>query len=266
MKIYIVDAFTDEPYKGNPAAVCILENNKSDEWMQNIANEMNLSETAFILKQGKDYSLKWFTPESEVDLCGHATLASAYILWEEQLSENNEIRFITKSGLLTAIKSGDWIHMNFPLEEENETVPPIELIEGLGIPFKYIGKNRLDYIVEIEDEEAVRKLQPNFNLLKAVKSRGVIVTSPSSRSDIDFVSRCFYPALGVDEDPVTGSAHCCLGPYWQKKLNKNEFTSLQLSKRGGLLKLKIVEDRILISGQAITTLKGEILTEGRDGI
>ncbi|WP_010275801.1 PhzF family phenazine biosynthesis protein [Paenibacillus senegalensis] len=265
MHIYIVDAFTDKLYKGNPAAVCILESERSDDWMQSVANEMNLSETAFLLRQGEEFSLRWFTPEAEVDLCGHATLASAHILWDEQYFENNEIKFNTKSGLLTATKQGDWIQMNFPLEIEQESVPPSKLTEGLGISFKYIGKNRLDYIVEVEDEEAVRSLQPNFGLWKSVECRGIIVTSRSRRADVDFVSRCFYPAIGVDEDPVTGSAHCCLGPYWQNKLKKNELVAVQLSRREGLLKLKILEDdrRILILGQAVTTLKGKLLEEKR---
>jgi predicted PhzF superfamily epimerase YddE/YHI9 len=258
MDIYIVDAFTDKPYKGNPAAVCFLESEKSDRRMQSIANEMNLSETAFLMKQGGDYSLRWFTPEAEVDLCGHATLASAHILWEEKIFKGNEIRFMTKSGLLSAIKDGSWIQMNFPLVLEQKNIPPTELIEGLGVSFGYVGKTRQDYIVELGNEEAVSELQPNFNLLKSGNFRGVIVTSKSNRSGIDFVSRCFYPALGVDEDPVTGSAHCCLGPYWKSKLNKNELTALQLSKREGLLKLMVLEERILISGQAITTLSGKL--------
>ncbi len=246
--------------------MCILESEKSVDWMQDIANEMNLSETAYLLRQGEDFSLRWFTPEAEVDLCGHATLASAHILWEEQFFKDNEIRFNTKSGLLTATKEGNWIQMNFPLEVEHESIAPIELAEGLGINYKYIGKNRFDYIVEVADEEAVRNLQPNFNLWKSVKSRGIIVTSKSNRSNIDFVSRCFYPALGVNEDPVTGSAHCCLGPYWQRKLKKNELIAVQLSKREGLLKLNILEGRILILGQAVTTLRGQLLSEKSDGV
>lgn len=260
MDIYIADAFTNKRYKGNPAAVCILEEELSSDSMQNIANEMNLSETAFLLRQGKQYILRWFTPETEVDLCGHATLASAHILWDQQLFTGEEIRFSTKSGILTANKVHDWIQMNFPLENEHECVPPNELIDGLGVSYTYIGKNRLDYLVEVEDEETVRTLQPNYRLWKSVESRGIIVTSRSSRSDIDFVSRCFYPAIGVDEDPVTGSAHCCLGPYWQRKLNKSELIAEQLSKREGLLKLKVLEDRVIILGQAVTTLRGKLIT------
>lgn len=261
MNIYIVDAFTEKPYRGNPAAVCILDAAKPDAWMQSIAAEMNLSETAFLLKEEDGYSLRWFTPQAEVDLYGHATLASAHILWDEQLFGEYEIRFITKSGLLTARKDGDWIQMNFPLEVAEECDPPAGLKEGLGVAFKYIGKNRLDYLVEIDDEETLRNLQPNFRGLKGIKSRGIIVTSPSRRPGIDFVSRCFYPALGIDEDPVTGSAHCCLGPYWQRKLHKNELTAMQLSKREGYLKLTVLETRVLISGRTITTLRGELAAE-----
>lgn len=265
MNIYIVDAFTDKPYKGNPAAVLILKTEKPDHWMQSIAKEMNLSETTFLHRQGEEYSLRWFTPETEVDLCGHATLASAHILWEEQFFNGEEIRFTTKSGLLTATRDGNWIQMNFPLEIEQKCVPPRELIEGLGVPYRYIGKNRLDYIVEIEDEETLKGLRPNFDLWKSIK-RGVIITSKSNRPGIDFVSRCFYPALGINEDPVTGSAHCCLGPYWQGKLKKNELTAHQLSNREGVLRVTILEERILISGQAITTLKGELAAEKTDNV
>lgn len=258
MNIYVVDAFTDKPYKGNPAAVCILESAKSDEWMQNVANEMHLSETAFLLENDGEFSLRWFTPEAEVDLCGHATLASAHILLSQYLYLNHEIRFNTKSGLITAEKIDDWIQMNFPLEIEQTCEPPLELINGLNASFKYVGKNRLDYIVEVEDEEILKKLNPDFAMLKSVHSRGIIVTCISNRPDIDFVSRCFYPAIGVNEDPVTGSAHCCLGPYWQKKLGKSELLARQLSNRGGFLKLSVLEDRILISGQAVTTLIGKL--------
>ncbi|TCZ80198.1 PhzF family phenazine biosynthesis protein [Paenibacillus albiflavus] len=259
MKMYIVDSFTNKAFKGNPAAVCILESEQTDQWMQHVACEMNLSETAFLLKNGNEYALKWFTPTGEEDLCGHATLATAHILWEEQLCNDHELRFNTRSGLLTAIRNQDWIEMNFPIELEQEVTPPTELIEGLGTAYRYVGKNRMDYIIEVADETTLCNLQPNFTLWKSVPSRGIIVTSKSDRSDVDFVSRCFYPANGADEDPVTGSAHCCLGPYWQAKLHKEDLVALQLSSREGLLKLRIEEGRIIIQGQAVTTLKGELL-------
>lgn len=226
--------------------------------MQDVAKEMNLSETAFILKEDNAFSLRWFTPETEVDLCGHATLASAHILWEKGFVKGNEIRFNTKRGLLTAVKEEDWIELNFPLEIEEECLTPVELKKGLGVDFKYTGKNRLDYIVEIESEESLKRLQPDFNILKKIKSRGIIVTSQTKKTGIDFVSRCFYPVLGINEDPVTGSAHCCLGPFWQQKLKKNKLTARQLSSRGGLLKLTVLKERILIAGQAVTTLQGQL--------
>jgi PhzF family phenazine biosynthesis protein len=261
MNLYIVDAFTDRPYSGNPAAVCIMHKILSDVEMQSIANEMNLSETAFIFNQGDHYSLRWFTPEVEVDLCGHATLASAHILWSEGIHEGEEIYFETHSGTLTAKRDEEWIHLNFPLEKEHVCNVPVKLIEGLGTEVKYVGKNRLDYLVEVASEEIVKNIKPDFSLLKQVEARGVIVTSKSEHEEYDFVSRCFYPAAGVNEDPVTGSAHCCLGPYWQNKLNKSELTAVQLSARKGLLKLKILDNRIIISGRAVTTIRGEILTE-----
>ncbi|MFW6269128.1 MAG: PhzF family phenazine biosynthesis protein [Bacillota bacterium] len=258
MEIYIVDAFAEKAFQGNPAAVCIMESKTTDEYMQQVAAEMNLSETAFLHEKEDGYSLRWFTPEAEVDLCGHATLASAHVLWEEEKLETGEISFFTKSGVLTINKSENWIKMNFPLEVEEESSPPEELVEGLGVDIKYTGKNRLDYLVEAENEAVVKNLNPDFSLLKKVNSRGVIVTSKSERAGIDFVSRCFYPALGVDEDPVTGSAHCCLGPYWKDILNKKELTARQISSRGGILKLTILRERIIIAGQAITTLRGEL--------
>lgn len=259
MKITIIDAFTDQPFKGNPAAICLLDSEIPDAWMQQIANEMNLSETAFLLKQDMGFSLRWFTPQEEVDLCGHATLASAHYLWEEARIEEPVLSFSTKSGALTASKAGDWIQLDFPSEEAQVCTPPAELIEGLGTSYSYIGKNRMDYLIEVEDEEVVLTLQPNLNLWKKALSRGVIVTGTTTRPGIDFVSRCFFPAVGIDEDPVTGSAHCCLGPYWAKKLNKREFTAMQLSQREGLLKVSVRENRVLLLGKAVTTLRGELI-------
>jgi PhzF family phenazine biosynthesis protein len=260
MKMYIVDAFTDMMYRGNPAAVCLLDTVMSDEWMQKVANEMNLSETAFILRTENDYNLRWFTPIAEVDLCGHATLASAHILWEEKIYLNDLIRFQTKSGEITAVKMNNWIQMNFPLESASECTQPTELAEGLGVRFLFVGRNRLEYIVEVESEDILKNLEPRFNVLQKLDARGVIVTSKSVNKNYDFASRCFYPALGVNEDPVTGSAHCCLGPYWGSKLNKSELNAIQLSRRQGVLALVLSETRIIISGKAVTTLRGELIT------
>ncbi|ODS38575.1 MAG: oxidoreductase [Candidatus Altiarchaeales archaeon WOR_SM1_79] len=256
MKIYQVDAFTNKMFSGNPAGVCILVSHKDEEWMQNVAREMNLSETAFLQEDTDGFKLRWFTPAREVDLCGHATLAGAHILWEtKRLSENMEARFHTKSGLLTAKKTGEWIELNFPKEECRETEAPQELITGLGMPsmqVKYVGRNRMDYILDVESEEIVRKLNPNFELLKKINARGVIVTSASNSSEYDFVSRFFAPTVGINEDHVTGSAHCCLGPFWQRKLNKNFFTAYQASERGGFVKVRVSDERVYLGGQAIT--------------
>jgi PhzF family phenazine biosynthesis protein len=259
VQIYIVDAFTDTAYKGNPAAVCLLDSIPSDEWMQNVASEMNLSETAFLYQEDEAYNLRWFTPVSEVDLCGHATLASAHILWEEGFCKTAGIIFKTKSGVLKAFKSDQWIHLNFPVVIAAECSAPAALVDGLGVNLTYIGRNRMDYIVEVDDEDAVRELKPDFTRLKELDARGVIVTSISNDPAYDFVSRCFYPAIGVNEDPVTGSAHCCLGPYWMNKLNKSRLNAIQLSARQGKLMLEVGHERIIISGQAVTTLRGHLI-------
>lgn len=258
MKIYQVDAFTEKLFSGNPAGVCVLNEKLDEKLMQNIAREMNLSETAFLVKDGEAYNLRWFTPDSEIDLCGHATLASAHILWEKGFLKNDqEAKFSTKSGLLTAKMSNGWIELNFPALPEKETEPPAGLLEALGVEATYVGKNIFDYLVEVESEEIVRTMKPDFAKLSKVPARGVIVTARAG--EYDFVSRFFAPEVGVFEDPVTGSAHCCLGPYWQKRLNKDEFIAYQASERGGVLKVKVTEERVLISGKAVTVLEGELL-------
>ncbi len=258
MKIYQVDAFSEKPFSGNPAGVCILSERLDEKLMQNIAREMNLSETAFLIKESEEYNLRWFTPNSEVDLCGHATLASAHILWEKgYLRKDQEAKFSTRSGLLTAKMNSGWIELNFPAVLEEKTEPPAELLEALGVETSYIGKNKFDYLVEVESEEIVATMKPDFMRLSKVPARGVIVTSKAR--EYDFVSRFFAPEVGVWEDPVTGSAHCCLGPYWQKKLHKDEFIAYQVSERGGVLKVKVVCERVLISGKAMTVLEGELL-------
>jgi len=258
MKIYQVDAFAEKPFSGNPADVCILNEKLDEKLMQNIAREMNLSETAFLVKEGEEYNLRWFTPDAEVDLCGHATLASAHILWEKgYLRKDQKAKFSTKSGLLTAKMNKGWIELNFPTILEEKTKPPVELLEALGVEAIYVGKNKFDYLVEVESEEIVATIKPDFMKLLKVPVRGVIVTSKAK--EYDFVSRFFAPEVGVWEDPVTGSAHCCLGPYWQKKLNKDEFVAYQASERGGILRVKVVDERVLISGKAVTVLEGELL-------
>ena len=257
--IFQIDAFTDKPFRGNPAAVCILTRHHDDEWMQNVAREMNLSETAFLVKKEIGYNLRWFTPAVEVDLCGHATLASAHALWEGGYTNTKQqIRFHTRSGLLTAERNDRWIEMNFPAEPETSTSAPLDLSKALGVGFKYVGKNRFDYLVEIDSEETLRRIDPDFALLNTIPMRGVIVTSPSRSGEYDFVSRFFAPHVGVNEDPVTGSAHCCLAPYWATRLGRAEMVGYQASSRGGIVRVRVDKDRVYLGGQAVTILQGKL--------
>jgi PhzF family phenazine biosynthesis protein len=257
--IYQVDAFTDQPFHGNPAAVCILEQPTSDRRMQNIAREMNLSETAFLVPQADGFNLRWFTPAAEVDLCGHATLASAHILWESgYLAEIQTARFHTRSGLLTATRQGAWIQMDFPAKPEQAVEPPAGLADALGVVPRYTGRNQFDYLVEVEGEAVVRSLSPDITRLAELPVRGVIVTSRTASPDFDFVSRFFAPAVGVPEDPVTGSAHCCLAPFWSQRLGKTHMNAYQASPRGGMVQVQVVGERVLLRGQAVTVLHGEL--------
>lgn len=259
--IFVVDAFTNRAFAGNPAAVCVLPGPRDDGWRQDVAREMNLSETAFLERRDDaSYTLRWFTPAVEVDLCGHATLASAHILWETgELAAGDTARFHTRSGILSAVKKGDWIEMDFPAEPEEPAVAPRELVEALGVDPLYTGRNRFDVLIEVAGERIVRELVPDMTRLKKVDMRGVIVTSRSSSAGFDFVSRFFAPSVGVDEDPVTGSAHCCLGPYWGAKLGKTSLSALQVSARGGILRVGLKKDRVLIGGQAVTVLHAELV-------
>ncbi|WP_053375399.1 PhzF family phenazine biosynthesis protein [Paenibacillus sp. FJAT-27812] len=258
-ELHIVDAFTNERFKGNPASVCLLEQPQPESWMQQVASEMNLSETAFIVPRPDGYDLRWFTPVGEVDLCGHATLATAHVLWESgKLPPDQMASFMTKSGRLTARRDGAWIQMDFPAEPPEAAIAPEELVQGLGLIPRYAGRNRMDYFVEVDSEETLRTLRPDFAMLARVEARGVIVTSRSTGSPYDFVSRAFYPATGIDEDPVTGSAHCALAPYWAKRLRKDELVGYQASQRGGIVKMKPDGDRVYLSGQAVTVLKGQL--------
>jgi PhzF family phenazine biosynthesis protein len=259
LRIFQADAFTDKAFAGNPAAVCILTESRDDSWMQNLAREMNLSETAFLRKKADGYDLRWFTPAVEVALCGHATLASSHILWEtEMLAAGEQARFHTLSGLLTANRKGDWIELNFPATPEQSAIAPSRLIEALGVAPKYVGKSKFDYLVEVDGEETVRNLNPDFALLRAMQVRGVMVTSQATSPGYDFVSRFFAPGSGIDEDPVTGSAHCCLGPFWGRRLGKNELTAYQASRRGGTVRVRVSGDRVYLSGKAVTVFRGEL--------
>jgi predicted PhzF superfamily epimerase YddE/YHI9 len=258
--LFQVDAFTDQPFAGNPAAVCLLSEDRDDEWMQAVAAEMNLSETAFLLERDDGYRLRWFTPKIEVDLCGHATLASAHVLWTEgRVPLEREIHFHTNSGLLKACRIGDLIELDFPSQPASLVEPPPGLLEALGVSAKYVGKNRFDYLVELDSEEELRMMKPDFALLGQIEVRGVIVTSRSASPVYDFASRFFAPWAGIDEDPVTGSAHCCLGPYWQKQLGKDEMTAYQASTRGGVVRVRVIKDRVTLGGQAVTVMKGSLL-------
>jgi len=258
LKIFQVDAFTDKPFTGNPAGVCILAGPRDEKWMQNVAREMNLSETAFLCRKEDRFDLRWFTPAVEVDLCGHATLASAHILWETgDLWQEETARFHTRSGLLTADRKGEWIELNFPATPDEPAIAPPELLKALGVTPKYMGKSRFDYLLEVDTEETLRSLKPDFTTLKRIQIRGVIVTSLSAAPGFDFVSRFFAPGAGVDEDPVTGSAHCCLGPYWSRRLKKDEFIAYQASARGGVLRVRVGGERVYLGGKAVTVLRGE---------
>jgi PhzF family phenazine biosynthesis protein len=260
LAIVQVDAFTAKPFAGNPAAVCVLPSARDAVWMQNVAREMNLSETAFLVRDGSAFHLRWFTPAVEVDLCGHATLASAHALWEDgHLKKGEQARFQTRSGLLTADRRGEWIEMDFPVKADEPAEAPTGLGEALGAPLKYVGRNKFDYIVEVESEAALRNLKPNFTLLAEIPVRGIIATARSETNGFDFVSRFFAPASGVNEDPVTGSAHCCLAPFWAKRLGKTEFTAYQASARGGVVRVRLNGDRCILGGQAVTVLRGELL-------
>lgn len=255
-----VDAFTDTPFAGNPAAVCVLPAARDERWMQHVAREMNLAETAFLVKQEDGYSLRWFTPAVEVDLCGHATLASAHVLWEAgHLPAGQQARFHTRSGLLTANQRGAWIEMDFPATPEQPTQAPPELARALGAQPLYVGKSIFDYLVEVESEEVVRGLKPDVNLLEQIEARGIIVTSRASMPGTDFVSRFFAPGAGVNEDPVTGSAHCCLAPFWGARLGKTEMVAYQASARGGVVRVRLEGERVKLNGQAVTVLRGELI-------
>jgi PhzF family phenazine biosynthesis protein len=257
--LFHVDAFTDRPFAGNPAAVCLLPAWKPDQWLQAVGREMNLSETAFLVKKGDGFDLRWFTPKVEVDLCGHATLAPAHILWQQGHATGDEIRFSTRSGILKAIRRGDDIELDFPLKPEAPAEAPPGLLQALCVSAGYVGKNQFDYLVEVQSEAALRGIAPDFKRLATVPVRGVIVTTRSADPRFDFVSRFFAPASGIDEDPVTGSAHCCLADFWKKRLNKSEFVAFQASARGGVVKVRVMKDRAFLGGKAVTVAKGELL-------
>lgn len=263
MRVLHIDAFTERPFAGNPAAVCLLDLERDAEWMQAVAREMNLSETAFVgpgREDGGAFPLRWFTPAIEVDLCGHATLASAFALWHEGLCSPEEaVRFSTRSGELAAARRGELIELDFPRQTVKTVEPPAGLVEALGVDAESVGSDGVDYLVAVGDEEAVRRLEPDFRALREVGARGTMVTARSRADGIDFVSRFFAPASGVDEDPVTGSAHCTLGPYWAERLSKNELVAQQVSARGGVIRVRVEGERVRLAGGAVLVAVGELL-------
>lgn len=257
MTLFQVDAFTNEIFKGNPAAVCPLDSWISDELMQTIAEENNLSETVFFVKNKAQFDIRWFTPTCEIDLCGHATLAAAHIIFTELNYTENRIEFNSKSGVLTVEKKLDWYTLNFPSEEISEIPTPQLLQDAFETPILKTWKGKWKVIAFFENEESIQNAQPNFSKLAELDFPGVIITAKGN--SVDFVSRFFAPKIGINEDPVTGSAHTLLIPYWAKELNKNKLDAIQLSKRTGILKCTYLHDRVEMSGQAITYLKGEIV-------
>lgn len=260
MRLYQVDAFASKRFTGNPAIVCLLDMPREDTWMQAFASEMNLSETAFVESNDSHYGLRWFTPSIEVDLCGHATLASAHILWETGATEANRIiEFNTRSGYLSATCEGDWIQLDFPATPPKKTTCNIDLERALGVTPIHIGKSIFDFLVEVSSEEVVRGINPDLSLIGRAAARGVIVTAESTSDDYDFVSRFFSPQSGVAEDPVTGSAHCCLAPYWAHRMGKNELVGYQASPRGGTVRVRLRNDRVVLGGQAVTVFGAEML-------
>jgi PhzF family phenazine biosynthesis protein len=255
-----VDAFTSTAFAGNPAGVCVLEQPRDEAWMQLVAREMNLAETAFLqARTDAAFDLRWFTPSVEVDLCGHATLASAHVLWESGRFAPKALRFHTRSGVLTATRRDGWIDLDFPATPDQPVNPPAGLLEALGVTACYVGRSRFDFLVEVEDESAVMAVRPDFRRLAAIDARGAIVTSRAGAPDVDFVSRYFAPAFGIDEDPATGSTHCCLGPFWGARTGKRELVAHQLSARRGELHVALDGDRVRLSGHAVTVLRGELL-------
>ncbi|VAX24156.1 Phenazine biosynthesis protein PhzF like [hydrothermal vent metagenome] len=261
VKIFGVDAFTSKPFSGNPAAVCLLTESVTDDWMQSVAMEMNLSETAFVEKVNDgEYNLRWFTPKVEVDLCGHATLASAHILWETGECRADRIIFNTKSGQLTAVRSDGHIELDFPQVQPEPASAPTGLLEGLGVKESVnVMKAGPDFLVELGFENEIKKLKPDFARLGSIDMRTVVVTARGGDTDIDFVSRVFAPSAGIDEDPVTGSTHCALGPYWSGKMDKKEFKARQISKRGGEIGVKLKGGRAILSGKAVTVWAGSLI-------
>jgi PhzF family phenazine biosynthesis protein len=259
--VYVVDAFVTKPFTGNPAAVCVMPGPASVKWMQLVAREMNLAETAFLHGGGGSYKLRWFTPTVEVPLCGHATLATTQVLVETgRLAVGQTVRFQTLSGTLEARHDGGQIVLNFPaLPTEVLKSPPRGLLKAVGAPAREVRRTKIDYLVELESEEAVRQLRPDIPALARFGLRGAIVTARSTGRPYHFVSRFFAPGAGIDEDPVTGSAHCALAPFWAERLGRTEFKAYQASARGGEMRVTLDGSRVHLAGRAVTMMRGELL-------
>jgi len=259
ISLFHIDAFTAKPFTGNPAAVCLLSEPLPDRLLQAIAAEMNLSETAFMLPERGGFGLRWFTPKTEMDLCGHATLASAHVLIvTKTVSLTEPMRFFTRSGELQALPKGEWITLRFPRRKWQEMAAPADIVAALGTSPVFFGMSHDNYLFELSSAAQVRELRPDLRRIGANAPHGVMVTAVSDDPEFDFVSRFFAPAIGIDEDPVTGSAHCTLAPYWAEKLGKTDLTAYQASARGGVLKLELQDDFVLISGQAVTIFSGTL--------
>ncbi len=257
--VFHIDAFTSRPFAGNPAAVCFLDGPRDPSWMQSVAREMSLSETAFVRAEGSGYAISWYTPTTEVQLCGHATLAAAHALWEQdRVPAAEPIRFQSRSGPLIAARGDEWIELDFPARPARSIEPPPGLLAALGVRARFVGRNLEDYLVEVGSEAEVRALTPDLRRLRQLGERGVIVTAPAADADVDFVSRFFAPGVGIDEDPVTGSAHCCLGPFWGERLERDALVGYQASERGGRVRVRLAGDRVILGGQAVTVMRGEL--------
>lgn len=261
LPLFHVDAFTNVPFKGNAAAVCMLDEPREDAWLQHVASEMNLAATAFLYPQDDGYRLRWFSAQVELELCGHGTLASAHALWEQgHLANDAQAIFYTRGGRLTANRTEEnWIELDFPAKPEESVEATATLKESLGVTPDYVGKSQLDYLVEVTSEEVVRTIQPDFGKMVTLPARGVIVTAVANPgSGYDFVSRFFCPSVGINEDPVTGSAHCVLSPFWSKRLGRKQLTGYQASTRGGVVRVRLDGERVHLGGQAVTVLSGKL--------
>lgn len=262
LPVHLVDAFAEAPFGGNPAAVCLLDQPRPEAWMQAVAREMNQAETAFVVVSSAPHAIRWFSPTTEIALCGHATLAAAHVLWESgRLSRGEPARFTYAQGVLAAVLIGEAIELDFPTLPERPCNPPADLSELLGVPVKYVGRSDLDFLTLIDREEDLRRLEPDLRAIAKLPARGLIVTAPAREEGFDFLSRFFAPGSGIDEDPVTGSAHCTLGAFWQARLGKGRMRARQVSPRGGVLDVRMEGARTALGGRAFTIARGELLAD-----